>query len=409
MYLKITARAMIDVARESVVEDAALLVRDGSIEWAGRTGDCPPEPCADTVYDLGSACILPGLINAHLHLAIKPTTHDSADFFDSFSASAGELLAIHAANNAKTELLSGVTTLRDCGAPKLICEHLRTASMQAPLACPRIVHCGPIITVTGGHARTMGAVADGAEALRTLVRRLASSGADFIKIAATGGGTPGSKPHVSYFHETELRTVVDTAHGLGLKVAAHVRGVDGVTDTVNAGIDSMEHGDFELPDGSLAADPEAFGRMAGKSIVLVPTIQLYKDLLDRAIRDGMPGEATGSLKSALEQKLRALEMAVREGVPIVAGNDGGLPDTTFGELWKELLIMSQAGMTNMQVLQSATIHAAKLLSCSDTTGSIQPGKSADIIAVRANPVDDIGTLRDVRFVMKAGKVFKNEP
>lgn len=407
MLTRIHAKAMIDVVDSTLIEQASVLVQDKDIVWAGPLRDCPDDRPPDRELDLGERFLLPGLINSHLHLGIKPKTFDNIEFFDSFSSDPPERLSIYSAMNAKTELLSGVTCVRDCGATGSIIEQLRQAAQSTPMACPHIIHCGPIITVTGGHGHNMGAEADGIDALKKLIRTLALQGVDFVKIAATGGGTPGTKPHVSYFSQPELQEIIETAHTLDLKVAAHVRGVDGVKDTIAAGIDSMEHCDCELKDGSLTVMPRELSKMAEKCITMVPTIQLYKDLIDRGIRDNKDPQSVDALKRALEKKLESLEIAAVEGVNIVAGNDAGLPDTGFGELWKEMVIMSQNGMTNMQVLQSATIEAANLLSMDKTIGSINPEKSADIIAVKENPLEKIQTLAQVPFVMKQGTIYKN--
>jgi len=409
MIKKINAKAIVDVINQQLIEDASIVIQDGIIVWVGQSSDCPSYDTIDEQINLSHQFVLPGLINAHLHLGIKPITTDPKDFFESFSRDPIGLLAIYAAQNAKTELLSGVTTIRDCGAPGNIIEHLRVATTGKSQKCPRLFHCGPILTVTGGHGHDMGAEADGEAAVQKKIRHLFQQGADFIKIAATGGGTPGTDPCLSYFSEGELKTIVSTAHQLKLKVAAHVRGVDGVKDTIQAGVDSIEHCDFEYPGGRLSVLPDHLNLMAEKSIYLVPTIQLYQDLMERGLRENQPQADVDTLKAAVEQKCKALAYAMKVGVKVAAGNDGGLPDTTFGELWKELVIMSHSGMTNMQVIQSATSEAAKLLSCDDITGSIEVGKSADLIAVRDNPLENLKTLEVVDFVMKEGNLMKNQP
>lgn len=409
MLTRIYVKAMVDVVGRKVIEKAAVLVEDQRIAWVGPARKCPSDVVPNREVNLQGHTLLPGLINAHLHLGVRPKVATNEEFFKSFSSDPPERLAIYSAQNARTELFSGVTCVRDCGATDSIIEQLKIAARNTSMDCPHLVHCGPIITVTGGHGHHMGAEADGIDALKKLVRTLAHQGVDFIKIAATGGGTPGTKPHVSYFSQSELNAVIETAHLLGLKVAAHVRGVEGVRDTIAAGIDSMEHCDCELADGSLTVLPQELSIMAEKSITMVPTIQLYKDLMERAVCEKLPNQTIDVLKKALDKKLESLEIAVSAGVNIVPGNDAGLPDTGFGELWKELLIMSQGGMTNMQVLQSATIGAAKLLSLQSSLGSLDIGKSADMIAVKENPVENIRALGRVSFVMKQGNIYKNDP
>lgn len=188
MIQKINAKAVVDVIGQCLHKNYSILIEDDTITWVGPKNECPPGVFIDTEYDLKDEYILPGLINCHLHLGIKPKALTSDEFFKSFSEDPPELLSIYAAVNAKKELLSGVTTVRDCGAPGNIIEQLRIAQGSAPITGPHLIHCGPIITAPGGHGYTMGAEASGKEALKDLIYKLAGTGIDFIKIAATGGG-----------------------------------------------------------------------------------------------------------------------------------------------------------------------------------------------------------------------------
>jgi imidazolonepropionase-like amidohydrolase len=311
----------------------------------------------------------------------------------------------------RRELLSGVTTVRDCGDQNGVLFALRKAVKRGILDGPRFVLCGPPLTTTGGHAHFLGGVADGpAEIARTVHRRIAE-GADFIKIIGTGGGTPGTHPARASYSREELAAAVSAARRLDIPVTVHCRGTPGIVNALEAGVDQIEHACFERPDGSLGFDPELARRIAGAGICVTPTIQLYRDaqvhLKKKAAARGLNAaeqKRLAGLPAVIDSKLKALRGFLAAGVTVVAGNDAGLPYTGFGCLWQELDAMMSGGMTAMQAIAAATWAAARVLGMEDRIGSIQAGKQADLLVVDGDPTTDISALSRVRLVMLAGRI-----
>jgi imidazolonepropionase-like amidohydrolase len=323
-----------------------------------------------------------------------------------------EMALLTAVRNMRRELLSGVTTVRDCGDQNGVLFALRRAVNLAILEGPRFVLCGPPLTMTGGHAHFLGGVADGPAEIARMVRRRIAAGADFIKLIGTGGGTPGTHPAHASYSRAELAAAVSAAHRLDVPVTVHCRGIPGIINAIEAGVDQIEHACFEQPDGSLSYNPDLVRRMARAGICVTPTIQLYRDAqvhlkkeaADRDLNAAEQKRLTG-LPGVIESKLKALQGFLAAGVTVVAGNDAGLPYTGFGCLWQELDAMMSGGMTAIQAITAATRAAARTMGMEDRIGSIQPGKQADLLVVDGDPSTDISALSRVRLVMLAGRTI----
>jgi imidazolonepropionase-like amidohydrolase len=244
------------------------------------------------------------------------------------------------------------------------------------------------------------------------VRLRCKEGADFIKIMATGGGTPGTYPCYASYAVPEIAAAVETAHRIEKRVGAHCRGTPGIRNAIEGGIDQIEHASFELPDGSLKFDPRLADQMAEKNIYVTPTIRLYRDLLNAYTRKKEEGPITpleeerlARMPGSLEEKLKGMGRLLSAGVKCVAGNDAGLPFTRFGRLWQELAAMVEGGMTPIQAVVSATKTAAEAMGLDDEIGSIEVGKQADVIVVDGDPTADITALNKISLVMRDGKVY----
>jgi imidazolonepropionase-like amidohydrolase len=194
-------------------------------------------------------------------------------------------------------------------------------------------------------------------------------------------------------------------------VTVHCRGIPGIVNALEAGVDQIEHACFERPDGSLRLKPELIRRMADSGTRVTPTIQLYRDALAHLQKKTASGQLNPTdrqrlkiLPGVIESKLEALKEFLSAGVRVVAGNDAGLPYTGFGCLWQELDAMTSGGMTAMQAIAAATRSAARALGMEDRIGSIQPGKQADLVVVDGDPLKDISALSRVRLVMQAGRI-----
>ena len=405
MQTVLTVKGLVDVDSQVLLEDAFVAIKGGRIARVGLQPDMP-EPADETaVLDFSRQYLLPGLINSHAHLCLrsagKPFHYRQSD----------ELALLSAVANMQIELHSGVTTLRDCGDQNGVLFSLRRAIEEKILTGPRLVLCGPPLTRTGGHAHFLGGESDGPDGVRKRVRQRIEAGADFIKLIATGGSTPGSDPAQASYSVEEMAAAVETAHQHGKPVAAHCRGIPGIMSAIDAGVDHIEHACFELPDGRLKFDPDLAERICRSGIYVTPTIQLYRDAQAFLQRKQSAGELTSEefdrlqrSPDAIAEKFRILEGFIKIGVKCVAGSDAGLPQTGFGRFWQELDAMIGGGMTPMQAIVSATRTAAEAINRESDIGSLKSGKKADLLVVENNPLEDIRALAKVRLVMKDGVV-----
>ncbi len=399
------AAAVLDVDMDRVIPDGYVLVDGQKIQSWGSRADLPSLPSDTAVLSFPRQTLLPGLINSHAHLCVpsggQPFYLEQSD----------EMALLTAVRNMRLELFSGVTTVRDCGDQNGVLFALRRAVEREILDGPRLILCGPPLTMTGGHAHFLGGEADGPAEIARAVRRRCADGADFIKLIGTGGGTPGTDPARASYNRQELAAAVAAAHGLDMPVTVHCRGIPGIVNALEAGVDQIEHACFELPDGSLRFDAELARRMAHSGTWVTPTIQLYRDALAHLQKKAASERLNPTeqqrltmLPRVIESKLAALKGFLSAGVRVVAGNDAGLPHTGFGCLWQELEAMMAGGMTAMQAMAAATSTAARALGIEDRIGSIQTGNQADLLVVDGDPTADITALSRVRLVMQAGRI-----
>jgi imidazolonepropionase-like amidohydrolase len=399
------AAAVLDVDAGRVIPDGYVLVDGEKIRSWGKRVDLPSLPPDTALLSFPRQTLLPGLINCHAHLGMpsggQPFYLEQSD----------EMALLTAVRNMRTEQSAGITTVRDCGDQNGVLFALRRAVNHGILDGPRFILCGPPLTTSGGHAHFLGGVADGPAEIARAVRRRVADGADFIKLIGTGGGTPGTQPDQASYTRDELAAAVVEAHRLDVPVTVHCRGIPGIVNAIEAGVDQIEHACFEQTDGTLSFDPKLARRMAQAGICVTPTIQLYRDaqahLQKEAAARGLNADEQkhlAGLPAVIESKRQALQGFLSAGVTVVAGNDAGLPYTGFGCLWQELDAMMSGGMTAMQAITAATAAAAQMLRMEDQIGSIQPGKQADLIVVDGNPAEDISALSRVQLVMQAGRI-----
>jgi imidazolonepropionase-like amidohydrolase len=366
-------------------------------------------PAGAHVVDLREKFVLPGLIDCHVHL--------TAQFGPKIRMQAVEdsdpKVGFNAAHFAALTLAAGFTTVRDVGAignPEVIFA-LRDAIAERKIPGPRVLCVGAIISPTGGHGQIYGyrqdvcacvqspsGTCDGADDCRRAVRRQISHGADAIKFVATGGVLSDIKAGLDQqFTRDEIHTIIETAHALGRRVAAHAHGAAGINAALEAGVDSIEHGSF-LDDRSLALFLE-------KGAYHVPTIIAGVTALEMAGAGNILSPAQiGKAKTVGLKIKEALARSYRAGANIAFGTDMGVGP--HGQNAREFRFMTEAGMTAQDAIKAATVNAAKLLDISDDAGTIAPGKSADIIAVDSNPLEDVAVLERVSFVMARGSVYR---
>jgi imidazolonepropionase-like amidohydrolase len=361
-----------------------------------------PESFAKRI-DFPDQYILPGLINCHVHVCMPSR---GVPFYH--QQSKDDALR-NAVGNLELELQSGVTTVRDCGDLDGVLLDLRRSMFPKPI--PRLVLCGPPLTAVNGHAHFLGGVANGGDGLRAAVEEWIKAGVDFIKLIATGGGTPGTHPAYASYTAANMSAATKTAHAHGITVSAHCRGIPGIENAVKAHIDHIEHACFELPDGTLHFEEPLAGKIAEAGIYITPTIQLYRDAQtflehkrETSVLTDEENARLAALPRIINEKYKTLAGFLKTGVRCVAGNDAGLPYTGFGCLWQELDAMAAGGMTAIEAITAATATAAQALGMADRIGSIRKGKQADLLVVDGDPTANISALARVRMVMQAGRV-----
>lgn len=393
------------------VREASIAVLDGRIVGVQRGHVAPGafggEFAEARVIDLKDSFVLPGLIDCHTHITWEMNPRQRLQAVELSDAD----FALQGLGYAGKTLRAGFTTIRNVGSQGRATFALRDAIERGQVEGPRILEAGQSITPTGGHAdRTLGyredlfhvpgamqGVADGADECRKAVRSQVKRGADVIKLTATGGVLSATAAGTEQqFTDEELRAIVETAHLLGRKVAAHAHGTAGIKAALRAGVDSIEHGSF--------LDDEAIALFKSSNAYLVPTLHAGMTVANIAsMEDSYFLPAVREKALAVGPKMKnALGRAYRAGVRIAFGTDCGVGP--HGDNGREFLLLVEAGMTPADALRSATVSAADLLGLSDQIGTIEPGKAADIVAVQGSPLDDIAAMQRVTFVMKGGRV-----
>lgn len=361
----------------------------------------------DQVIDLKNHSVMPGWIDCHVHMEKE---FNKASYLENYTLNEADL-AYRSTKYAEITLMKGFTSVRDLGGTGVNIS-LRKAIDGGWVIGPRVYTAGKSIATTGGHAdptngarrKLMGdpgpkeGVINSEEEARKAVRQRYKNGADVIKITATGGVLSVAKDGKgAQFTMEELRGIVETAQEYGMVTAAHAHGAEGMKRAVLAGINSIEHG--------TEMTPEVMELMKEKGTYLVPTITAGKAVAANARITGFyPSVIVPKAKYIGPKIQQTFSEAYKAGVKIAFGTDAGV--FPHGNNWKEFIYMSEAGMPTMEIIQSATIEAAKLLRIDDQLGTLEVGKLADIVAVEGDILKDISIVEDVKFVMKDGVVYK---
>jgi imidazolonepropionase-like amidohydrolase len=408
--LVINAGRLFDGTGDACATSQVIVIEGERIKEVGPAGQVKI-PEGAHVIDLSAATVLPGLIDCHTHIASRGDRYDEvAKFKDSpFHG------AFAAVKNAKTTLESGFTTIRDLGGRPFLAVDLNTSITEGFIPGPRIVASGPGISMTGGHGdinnyapqvRVMMfpeerdfKIADGVDQVRHVVRAQLKHGVDVIKIHATGGVfSRGDTPGAPQFSVEELKAAVEEAHAAGRKIAAHAHGAKGIKNAVIAGVDSIEHGSL--------IDDEGISLMLKHGTWLVSDIYNDDFIIGRAVEMKIPEEFVAKEKALGQLQRDNFAKAVKAGVKVAFGTDAGI--YPHGDNARQFYYMVKYGLTPARAIRSATSDAAELLGRSKDIGRVAPGYYADLIAVAADPLEDVKVLEKVGFVLKGGKVIKDE-
>ena len=374
----------------------AVAIEGERIAWTGPSAQAPAFD-ANRVIDGNGHSLLPGMINCHVHLC----NDGSADLFGQVLNDSIPIATIRSVINARLTLAAGITTVRDCGAASQIAIEIAKAVDRGLIEGPRVRAAGRVVTMTGGHGHFIGREADGPDEVRKAVRAEIKGGANFIKVMATGGVlTPGVDPTQTTFQLDELQAAVEEAHKSGRPAASHAIGNGGIKNALKAGIDSVEHG-FYL-------DDEAVNLALKNETFLVPTLIAVDQIVNNGAQGGIPDWVVKKAQGESGHHRESFVMAVKSGVRIAAGTDAGTPFNPHGDLPLELAKMVEFGLPPMLALVAATSNAARLLRMDDQIGSVEKGKVADLILVPGDPLKDIGAMRRPAFVMKSGRVVRNQ-
>ena len=387
-YLASQVLAATDPADPTVIDDGAVVVDGTKIAWVGRRAELSAELAASAMHhELGDVTLMPGLVDAHVHLGFDGGPDPVARMRAESDAEQLVLML----QSARRLLSVGVTTARDLGARSFLDVTVREAVRTGMARGPRMLVSGRPITVTGGHCWFMGAECDTVDDVRTMVRLHHKMGVDTIKVMSTGGFmTRGSAPWHAQFTAEQLAAAVDEAHRIGKQVAAHAHGVEGIRRAVAAGADTIEHCSFVHADGHHGVDPDLVVRLAETKTHVCPTINLRTpEAVEMRGPDYVP----------------ALMSLVAAGVPIVAGTDAGINFTPHHGYIGGLTAMAWLGMANDDVLHAATARAADAFGLGRVTGRLAVGLDADLLAVGGDPRSDLAALHDVRLVATRGTRF----
>ncbi|HWW21471.1 MAG TPA: amidohydrolase family protein [Steroidobacteraceae bacterium] len=401
--IALKAAHLFDSISGNLIDHGVVVISGNKIQSVGADLKIPADA---KVIDLGDATLLPGFIDAHVHLDSEMTSNYYLDAYEGIMRFPAEQ-ALHGARNAKVTLEAGVTTVRDLGSTDYISLGLRNAIRDGLIPGPRMLIANYAIGSTGGHADQdpyppqriavagpIQGVCNGPDECREAVRYQIKYGADVIKFMPSGGVLSLSDPvDNAQLTQEEMNAIVTEAHNWGRKVAAHCHGDKAAKMAIAAGVDSIEHGSF-LKDDTLL-------EMKRRHVYLVAT--LFAGFWANGHADTFPAPIAAKAHAAAAQAQLMFQHAVKLGVPLAMGTDAGVEP--HGLNAREFSLMTENGLSAAQALIAGTANSAELLGLSDLTGTLAVGKLADIIAVAGNPLTDMQTTEHALFVMKEGSIY----
>ena len=402
----IRAARLIDGSGEAPLEAPVIVVRGTKIE-AVLQGEPPAGILdeAEQILNLPDCTVLPGLIDMHVHLN-QPGDGTPAD---QWMREPDGVIGAHTAVAAEKTLDAGITTIRDVGSRGDTAFHVRRTHEFGYGRGSRMVLAGAPVTITGGHGWHFGGEADGPEGLRHKIRSLVKSGADFIKVLGSGGGTANTISWLPAFRPEEYAAMVDETHRLGRRITIHCLNATTIDQVIDAGADQIEHAWFMLDDaGHQEYVPAVGDKLAAAGVAITPTLSVESYCVQAMqAKEALTPDEEAFLRRwdmMLETNLVHLGKLYQAGVTIVAGTDAGWRFTPFDALPEEIALLCRGGMPAMAAIKAATSRAAAVMGREHEFGSVKPGLEADLIAVQGDPLTDIAALRDLRLVMQAGAV-----
>jgi imidazolonepropionase-like amidohydrolase len=383
---------MLDTRAGQVIDRGYILVEGERIQEMGE-GD-PVTRGDPEVLDLRGRFLMPGLVNAHVHLVWD----GSADPDARIRGLSPTCVAMVVAAQARRHLVAGITTVRDVGSLMDTVLSLRWAVNEGLWPGPNIITSGAPLTMTGGHMHPVVAwEVDGEQDILKAVRSLIKAGVDLIKVMATGGVyTPGEEPGSAQMTAGEMSVAVREAHRKGIPVAAHAEGLQGIKEALEAGVDAIEHGNY--------AGEEALKTMRERGVFLVPTASWFlRASREDAVELGIPGYVREKVQEVVDAQRQSLPEAIRKGVRIAVGTDAGAPLHPPENYHMEVTALREMGMDPMESLRAATLVGAMVCNREDI-GRLEPGCLADVLAIDGNPLERPGDLLRVHTVMKSGRL-----
>ncbi|MDX6421392.1 MAG: hypothetical protein QOG28_6012 [Trebonia sp.] len=402
----IRADSLIDGTGSAPLPNPVVVV-DGDTITGVYQGAAPEGavPAGAEELDYTGCTLLPGLIDAHVHLDMP----GNDTMLEDIVREPDGVLVASAANAARTALEAGITTVRDTGGRGDTTFQLRRALDLGIASGPRMLLTGQPVTITGGHCWYLGGEADGVDGVRLKVRQLARAGADWIKVMGSGGGTLNTISYKPSFSREEVAAIADEAHRLNRKVTVHCLCAEALEYAVAAGVDGIEHAGFILNEaGEQMFVPEVAEKVAKAGVVVTTTLVVGYDVVTHyeAGPEVPPQEREfyDKWKMMLEDNLDQFRKFREAGVEFIAGTDAGWRRTRFDDLPTELYLMTEGGMSTLDAIRHGTSYTAEFLGIGDKVGTVKPGYSADIIAVAGDPLPDLRKLGDVRLVVQGGTV-----
>ena len=406
-FTLIKAARLLDGAGGRPVEDAAVLVEGETIRAVGRRADiAAPEGAPAEVLDFGDRTLMPGMVDCHTH----NNGFGDGRPGDDVATLPDEVLTLQSARNARISLLSGVTSVRENGPKNVTMFRLRDAIRDGREIGPRMVLCGRPISIIGGHMWYFGSEVTGPTEARAMARQLIKEGADYLKITATGGSTATSHRLRPAFDVDELTAITDEARKFGRLTATHCLSAQGITNSLDAGVNMIIHCVFKEPDGTDRFRPDVAERIAEQGAYVNPTLHVMRARIWSLgyVRERRP--LTPAEQALLDQHeldfethLDNCRRMIDMGVKMITGSDSSWGDYQLGNTPYETECLVTAGLSPMRGVASVTGDAAKSLGIDDVTGTLEPGKAADLIVVDGNPAERVDDLWNVEEVFLAGR------